>query len=87
MSKYLILSIICICFITINAKDKDNNKLTNRGSIYSSDYINFGDGNAIQYIADTTCQICFGKIGGGTVIIPCEKLKKRPEWKDIIKWE
>ncbi len=37
---------------------------------------------AKRYMVDTIAQICFST----NVVIPCENLKMRDEWKKIITW-
>ena len=40
----------------------------------------------IYYYVDTVAQLCYLGAREGYVLIPCDNLKKRPEWKKIIKW-
>jgi hypothetical protein len=41
------------------------------------------DGRVVKrYIVDTKAQLCFSS----SEVIPCENLKMRDEWKDIISW-
>ena len=41
------------------------------------------------YVVDTVAELCFVRPlnGGGHSQIPCSNLKKRPEFKGIIKWD
>jgi hypothetical protein len=41
------------------------------------------DGRVIhRYVVDARAQLCFSS----GEVIPCENLKMRDEWKDIISW-
>ncbi len=40
----------------------------------------------IWYFVDTVAQLCYLGAREGYVLIPCDNLKKRPEWKNVIKW-
>jgi hypothetical protein len=47
-------------------------------------------GNQLSYYVDTVAQLCYcysDNMQSNTfVVIPCENLKKRPEWAGIITW-
>ena len=41
------------------------------------------DGRVVKrYLVDTRAQLCFSS----NEVIPCENLKMRDEWRDIISW-
>lgn len=52
-----------------------------------SEFYNSEAADNLWYVVDTAAQLCyFTEVRGGYIQIPCDNLKKRPEWKNIIKW-
>ena len=45
-------------------------------------YKEINGGGVYPYFVDTITQLCFF----GATLIPCQNLKKRVEWKNIITW-
>ena len=52
-----------------------------RNGFYVSD-VDLDGRVVIRYIVDTRAQLCFSS----GEVIPCDNLKMRDEWKDIISW-
>ena len=83
MKRFFVVLSICLFAVTIIAGNKDPKVIKNKMGIYYSSVQDIG-----FYMVDTTTQICFVKFSQSTpVCVPCAKLKKRPEWKNIITWD
>ncbi|MBN2588438.1 MAG: hypothetical protein JXA96_01130 [Sedimentisphaerales bacterium] len=85
MKKTIFLPIIFLCSLTLNAKNNPDLKSNNEGMLWFKYMV--VDGYKVQYVVDTVCQVCYCKLVEGITEIPCKKLKKRPEWKEVITWE
>lgn len=88
--RLLFSTTILLCCTDILAKEKEPEIKDVGFGMLVAEYDNFKI-HPFYYRVDTIAQICYvvpTATGNGEswIIVPCENLAKRPEWKTVIDW-
>ncbi|WP_295449319.1 hypothetical protein [uncultured Thiodictyon sp.] len=87
MRKVMVLALILVIAPGVYAADKLPPVSKFANGVYVGERLL---GN-IVYTVDAIAGICYATLykldGTSSVLIPCQSLKKRPEWATIITWE